>query len=115
MNIRSKILFLAIYLSTFYVWAQTDQPKYSYEDLDPKATQNKVEQFVTQFLNNYHYQKFSIDDSLSSKVFEDNHHYMESLNSEFLAKYYAFIFFAGQFLRHIFLHFSILCVEIMQY
>ena len=31
--------------------------------------EKKVQQFVTQFLNNYHYKKFNIDDSLSSKIY----------------------------------------------
>lgn len=51
--------------------AQTTNPKYGYEDLKPTATEEKVQQFVTQFLNNYHFQKFDIDDKFSSKVWDN--------------------------------------------
>ncbi|AWV98111.1 carboxy terminal-processing peptidase [Arcticibacterium luteifluviistationis] len=52
-------------------FAQNNYGKYSYDDLEPSETQHKVEQFVTQFLNNYHYQKFNVDDELSTKVFNN--------------------------------------------
>lgn len=50
---------------------QTPQSKYSYEDLVPSQSHQKVEQFVTQFLGNYHFQKFSVNDSLSTKVWDN--------------------------------------------
>ena len=46
-------------------------PKYSYDDLKPTASQSKVEAFVSQFLNNYHYRKFTLDDSLSAHVWKN--------------------------------------------
>lgn len=48
----------------------TATPTYGYEDLKPTETQKDVEKFVTQFLAAYHYQKFKMDDSLSSKVWD---------------------------------------------
>ncbi|UBM60537.1 carboxy terminal-processing peptidase [Marinilongibacter aquaticus] len=52
-------------------FAQTENAKYSYEDLMPLEDQTRVEQFATQFLSNYHYKKFEIDDSLSSHIFDN--------------------------------------------
>ena len=74
-----KKLLITCFLGLFGILAfgQMDIPKYSYEDLEPTATHQKVEQFVTQFLNNYHYQKFNVDDELSSKVFDN---LMESID-----------------------------------
>lgn len=43
----------------------------TYEELKPTDTQKKVQQFVSQFLNSYHYKKFKIDDSLSSDIFDN--------------------------------------------
>ncbi|MCA0365303.1 MAG: carboxy terminal-processing peptidase [Bacteroidetes bacterium] len=57
-------------VAVFFAVAQSETPKYSYSDLEPTAAQTKVQAFVTQFLNNYHYSKFSIDDSLSAKVWK---------------------------------------------
>ncbi len=54
-----------------YAQNSNNQPKYSYDDLQPSQTQQKVEQFVTQFLSNYHYKKFEINDSLSSKIWDN--------------------------------------------
>ncbi len=69
-----KKLFLLLVLTFSVSWfenvAQNAQPKYGYDDLIPNQTQQKVEQFVTQFLNNYHYKRFTVDDSLSSKVWD---------------------------------------------
>lgn len=59
------------FLFVALTFGQSVAPKYSYEDLEPTATHHKVEQFVTQFLNSYHYQKFKVDDELSSKVFDN--------------------------------------------
>jgi carboxyl-terminal processing protease len=74
-----KKLLITSYLGFIGIMAigQNEIPKYSYEDLEPTATHQKVEQFVTQFLNSYHYQKFNVDDSLSSKVFDNM---MESMD-----------------------------------
>jgi carboxyl-terminal processing protease len=91
-----KKLLLSVFLSSFVVLAfgQKDIPKYSYEDLEPTATHQKVEQFVTQFLNNYHYQKFNVDDDLSSKVFDNliesidmSHSYFTKAEMEAFEKY----------------------------
>jgi carboxyl-terminal processing protease len=91
-----KKLLLSVFLSFFTVLAfgQKDIPKYSYEDLEPTATHQKVEQFVTQFLNNYHYQKFNVDDDLSSKVFDNliesidmSHSYFTKAEMEAFEKY----------------------------
>ena len=56
--------------------AQTS-PKYGYDDLDPTPLQAKTERFVTQFLANYHYQKFAINDSLSVRIWNN---YMENVD-----------------------------------
>jgi len=64
------ITFNLVFLGVL-AFGQVDTPKYSFENLEPTATHHKVEQFVTQFLNNYHYQKFNVDDELSSKVFDN--------------------------------------------
>jgi carboxyl-terminal processing protease len=65
---KKSFLIALIGFSGYFVNAQTDTPKYSYDDLVPNASQSKVQAFVTQFLNNYHYRKFTLDDSLSSKI-----------------------------------------------
>ncbi len=64
------VLGIGFVQSTFGQTATT-QPKYSYDDLQPSQTQQKVEQFVTQFLSNYHYKKFELNDSLSSKIWDN--------------------------------------------
>lgn len=46
-------------------------PTYGYSDLKPTRTQEQVEQFATQFLSYHHYQKFKLDDSFSSKVWDN--------------------------------------------
>lgn len=63
-------LILAGVFSCFDNQAQTS-PKYGYDDLDPTPLQTKTERFVTQFLANYHYQKFAIDDSLSVRIWNN--------------------------------------------
>ncbi|MGR3810483.1 carboxy terminal-processing peptidase [Jiulongibacter sp. NS-SX5] len=67
---KRLIALCSIAFSAFSVQAQ-ESPKYSYEDLEPSNTHKRVEQFATQFLSNYHYQKFQVDDSLSSHVFDN--------------------------------------------
>lgn len=64
MNFKIILLFFW----SFLVFGQ-EKPKYV--TLEPKETQKKVQQFVTQFLNNYHYKKFQVNDDLSSKIFDN--------------------------------------------
>ena len=68
MNMKKSLIVVLLGLSSFWASAQTDTPKYSYDALKPNASHSKVQAFVTQFLNNYHYRKFVLDDSLSSKI-----------------------------------------------
>lgn len=75
MKKRFLVFFFAVGALT--VNGQTETPKYSYDDLTPNSSQTKVEAFVTQFLNNYHYKKFNIDDSLSLKVWKS---YIENID-----------------------------------
>lgn len=41
------------------------------DDLKPTLTQEKVEAYVTKIFSGYHYRKFNINDSLSSKMFDN--------------------------------------------
>ena len=66
-----KLLLGCFVLISLATSAQNEAPKYSYEDLKPTETQRRVENIVTQFLGNYHFQKFELDDSLSSRVFDN--------------------------------------------
>ncbi|WP_304232805.1 carboxy terminal-processing peptidase [Jiulongibacter sediminis] len=68
---KKLVLTLFVSFSCLTLFAQSETPKYSYEDLEPSNTHKRVEQFATQFLSNYHYQKFQVDDSLSSHVFDN--------------------------------------------
>lgn len=68
MKMRKSFLITFFGLSSFLAFSQTEPPKYSYDPLKPTASHSKVQAFVTQFLNNYHYRKFVLDDSLSSKI-----------------------------------------------
>lgn len=73
LKIMKKVLVFLLLggvFSCFDNQAQTT-PQYGYNDLNPTAHQVKVERFVTQFLANYHYQKFAIDDSLSVKIWNN--------------------------------------------
>ncbi len=69
-----KLLILLVLCGMFSCFENKAQnnatPSYSYDDLKPNETQKDVEKFVTQFLMAYHYQKFKLDDSLSSKVWD---------------------------------------------
>ncbi|MCP9749224.1 carboxy terminal-processing peptidase [Lacihabitans sp. CS3-21] len=65
---KKSLLITFLGLSSFLAFSQTETPKYSYDPLQPSASHSKVQAFVTQFLNNYHYRKFVLDDSLSSKI-----------------------------------------------
>ena len=40
-------------------------------DLQPSATQEKVEVLISQILTQYHYNKVSLNDDLSAKVYEN--------------------------------------------
>jgi carboxyl-terminal processing protease len=68
MKMKKSLLITFLGLSSFLAYSQTETPKYSYDPLQPSASHSKVQAFVTQFLNNYHYRKFVLDDSLSSKI-----------------------------------------------
>jgi carboxyl-terminal processing protease len=68
MKMKKSLLITFLGLSSFLAFSQTETPKYSYDPLRPSASHSKVQAFVTQFLNNYHYRKFVLDDSLSSKI-----------------------------------------------
>jgi len=68
MKMKKSLLITFLGLSSFLAFSQTETPKYSYDPLQPSASHSKVQAFVTQFLNNYHYRKFVLDDSLSSKI-----------------------------------------------
>ncbi|SOE20358.1 carboxyl-terminal processing protease [Spirosomataceae bacterium TFI 002] len=63
-----KIIILLAFVGVFSASAQETA---DFAKLTPTETQKKVQQFVTQFLNNYHYKKFKIDDELSSKIFDN--------------------------------------------
>lgn len=45
--------------------------KFAADDLQPTATQKKVENLVTEILSNYHYRRVPLNDSLSSKIFDN--------------------------------------------
>jgi carboxyl-terminal processing protease len=68
---KKRILISLLWVGSVAAFAQNDAPKYSYDNLEPTASQSKVEAFVTQFLNNYHYKKFLVNDSLSAKVWDN--------------------------------------------
>jgi carboxyl-terminal processing protease len=74
-NLMKKLLILLVLCGMFSCFENkaqnnTTPPSYGYDDLKPSGTQKDVEKFVTQFLMAYHYQKFQLDDSLSSKVWD---------------------------------------------
>ncbi len=66
-----KLILLLCSVCFYSVLYAQDVPKYSYDDLKPTASQSKVQAFVSQFLNNYHYRKFTLDDSLSAHVWKN--------------------------------------------
>ncbi len=45
--------------------------KFAADDLQPTATQKKVENLVAEILSNYHYRRVPLNDSLSSKIFDN--------------------------------------------
>lgn len=49
------------------------------DDLKPTMSQEKVEQMVTQLLTNYHYRKVRLNDSLSSKIWDN---YLEQVDRQ---------------------------------
>lgn len=65
-----KKIFLGFLVTLLWTSADAQELK-GYETLKPTATQQRVEQFVTQFLGSYHYKKFMLDDSLSSQVYNN--------------------------------------------
>ena len=74
---KKRFLVFLFAVGVLTVHGQTETPKYSYDDLIPNSSQTKIEAFVTQFLNNYHYKKFNLDDSLSLKVWKS---YIENID-----------------------------------
>jgi carboxyl-terminal processing protease len=50
--------------------AQAQVPHYSYDPLQPDSVHYEVQTRVAQFLKDYHYKKFDLDDSLSSHVWD---------------------------------------------
>lgn len=70
---KKKLLLFGFvgFFSGLTAFAQTEAPKYSYDDLSPTPNEQKVESFVTQFLANYHFKKFDLDDAFSKKVWEE--------------------------------------------
>jgi carboxyl-terminal processing protease len=68
-----KKILLLLYVSLLggFSFAQEAEPKYSYDDLSPTETHQKVEGIVTQFLASYHYKKYTMDDELSKKVWQE--------------------------------------------
>lgn len=50
--------------------AQAQVPHYSYDPLQPDSVHYEVQTRVTQFLKDYHYKKFDLDDTLSSHVWD---------------------------------------------
>ncbi len=67
-NLFLSLLFLA---SGSRVIAQEVEPKYSYDDLVPTESQQQLETFVTNFLENYHFRKFEVNDDLSKKIWTE--------------------------------------------
>jgi carboxyl-terminal processing protease len=66
-----KLILVVISFGFVFMAKAQDTPKYSYDDLKSTASQSKVQAFVSQFLNNYHYRKFTLDDSLSARVWKN--------------------------------------------
>ena len=72
----AKILFLLSFISVGG-WAQNSTPNYSYDPLSPDSLQFEIQTRVAKFLNDYHFKKFKLDDTLSSHVFNN---YLESID-----------------------------------
>lgn len=72
-----KLLKINLFLSLIFVGsgikaiAQESEPKYSYDDLVPTESQQQLETFVTNFLENYHFRKFEVNDDLSKKIWSE--------------------------------------------
>jgi carboxyl-terminal processing protease len=66
-----KLFLIVISFGCVFLANAQEAPKYSYDDLKSTASQSKVQAFVSQFLNNYHYRKFTLDDSLSARVWKN--------------------------------------------
>ena len=100
LEIMKKILVLFTLTGLFGCFENKAQnktsspPTYSYNDLVPTRTQEQVEQFATQFLSYHHYQKFKLDDSFSSKVWDNflkdvdgSHYYFTEADVKSFEKY----------------------------
>jgi len=66
---RAGILIIILGLVSSLSRAQA--PHYSYEALAPDSVQYEIQTRVTQFLSDYHFNKFDLDDSLSSHVWDN--------------------------------------------
>jgi len=66
---KAGILIILLGLTSSLSRAQA--PHYGYEALKPDSVQYEVQTRVTQFLNDYHFNKFTLDDSLSSHVWDN--------------------------------------------
>lgn len=65
---RAGILIIILGLVSSLSRAQA--PHYSYDALYPDSVQYEIQTRVAQFLSDYHFKKFSLDDSLSSHVWD---------------------------------------------
>lgn len=65
---KAGILIILLGLVSSFSQAQT--PHYSYDALQPDSVQYEIQTRVARFLSDYHYNKFSLDDSLSSHVWD---------------------------------------------
>jgi carboxyl-terminal processing protease len=55
------------------------------DDLKPTVTQEKVEAYVTKIFSGYHYRKFNLNDSLSSKMYDNYLNEIDGAKLYFLA------------------------------
>lgn len=66
---KAKILIILLGLVSSLSRAQV--PHYGYDALQPDSVQYEIQTRVTRFLNDYHFSKFELDDSLSSHVWDN--------------------------------------------
>ncbi len=66
---KAKILIILLGLVSSVSRAQV--PHYGYDALQPDSVQYEIQTRVTRFLNDYHFNKFELDDSLSSHVWDN--------------------------------------------
>lgn len=62
---------LIILLGLVSSLSNAQAPHYGYDALQPDSVQYEIQTRVTRFLNDYHFNKFSLDDSLSSHVWDN--------------------------------------------